>query len=350
MTCWPGKPVGREEENMPRDPYSVLGVSPNATDDEVKKAYRELARKYHPDAYRDHPLAELAEEKMKEINEAYDQIQKMRAAGGNGSGSYSGGSSNGNADFAAVRNAIQVGNLAAAEAMLNAIQNHNAEWYFLMGSLYYRRGWYDEAKSHFQTAASMDPGNMEYRTAAARMQNTQTVYTQTGNGGSSTDDACCSMLQSLMSSLGFLDHFQSQHDTNLPNLCNMDSQSLACFVHARKTFFFSFVFPFFAKIISPRFFKCNAHFFQKYPKNYRFLTKRLSFVHICAPFVRTFVNFSSILLVKLHKAFSASPSGASFPVPALPQSGGTWAACCPASSGFGSSSPVFPAWPPDSAR
>lgn len=198
MICWPERPVGRKEENMPRDPYSVLGVSPNATDEEVKKAYRELARKYHPDAYRDHPLAELAEEKMKEINEAYDQIQKMRAAGGSGSGSYSGGSSGGNADFAAVRNAIQVGNLAAAEAMLNAIQNHNAEWYFLMGSLHYRRGWYDEARSHFQTAASMDPGNMEYRSAAARMQNTQTVYTQTGNGGSSADDACCSLLQSLM--------------------------------------------------------------------------------------------------------------------------------------------------------
>ena len=60
------------------DPYSVLGVSPNASDEEIKKAYRELARKYHPDNYQNNPLADLAEEKMKEINEAYDMIQRQR--------------------------------------------------------------------------------------------------------------------------------------------------------------------------------------------------------------------------------------------------------------------------------
>ena len=72
------------------DPYKVLGVSSNATDDEIKKAYRELARKYHPDKYRDSDLADLASEKMKEINAAYEEIQKMRAAGGNPSGNNSG--------------------------------------------------------------------------------------------------------------------------------------------------------------------------------------------------------------------------------------------------------------------
>ena len=67
-----------------RDPYSVLGVSPNASDEEVKKAYRELARKYHPDNYQNNPLADLAEEKMKEINEAYETITKQRSGGGGG--------------------------------------------------------------------------------------------------------------------------------------------------------------------------------------------------------------------------------------------------------------------------
>ena len=60
-----------------RDPYTVLGVSSNASDQEIKKAYRELARKYHPDNYVDNPLADLAEEKMKEINAAYEQITKQ---------------------------------------------------------------------------------------------------------------------------------------------------------------------------------------------------------------------------------------------------------------------------------
>ena len=63
------------------DPYKVLGVSPSATDEEVKDAYRKLAKKYHPDQYADSPLKDLADEKMKEINEAYDAITAKRKAG-----------------------------------------------------------------------------------------------------------------------------------------------------------------------------------------------------------------------------------------------------------------------------
>ena len=71
------------------DPYSVLGVSPNASDEEIKKAYRNLSRKYHPDSYGDNPLADLAEEKFKEVQDAYKQIMDERSRGG----SYSGGNS-----------------------------------------------------------------------------------------------------------------------------------------------------------------------------------------------------------------------------------------------------------------
>ena len=100
------------------DPYSVLGVKPDASDDEIKRAYRELARKYHPDNYQNNPLADLAEEKMKEINEAYDAITKMRSGGGHQSGGYQGGyqqsygsSSQGSSLYNQVRQAINMGDL-----------------------------------------------------------------------------------------------------------------------------------------------------------------------------------------------------------------------------------------------
>lgn len=79
---------------MTKNPYEVLGVPQSASDDEVKKAYRDLSRKYHPDANVNNPLADLAEEKFKEVQEAYDMIMKQRAQGG-GSYSYGGGSSTG---------------------------------------------------------------------------------------------------------------------------------------------------------------------------------------------------------------------------------------------------------------
>lgn len=184
-----------------RDPYEVLGVSPNASEEEVKKAYRELARKYHPDKYVDNPLADLAQEKMKEINEAYDTIIKgggarnasYGSAGGNAGRSYTGGT----AQYAAIRSAINAGNLAFAEQQLMAVANRTAEWYFLMGSVYYRKGWVDEARKHFATACSMDPSNMEYRQALARVQTGGQAYRPAGYGGMSNSgncDCCSSLL------------------------------------------------------------------------------------------------------------------------------------------------------------
>ena len=143
-----------------RDPYQVLGVPSTATDEEVKKAYRDLARKYHPDNYHDNPLADLAQERMKEINEAYEAVQSQRKAQRSGGYSASGagygtgyggyqsayqGPYQGSSRYQRVRMAISSGDLNLAEELLNAQTNHDAEWNFLKGAICYRRGWLDEA-------------------------------------------------------------------------------------------------------------------------------------------------------------------------------------------------------------
>ena len=186
-----------------RDPYSVLGVSSNASDEEIKKAYRDLARKYHPDNYHDNPLADLAQEKMKEINEAYDAITKSRSGGGSSGGGYQSytssnrGGGYGSSEFSQIRALINAGNLGMAEQMLNASQSRNAEWNFLMGSLYYRRGWLDEARSYYQRAVEMDPGNGEYRQALNYMSMGGQAYRPAGyarGGGFDMCDVCTAMM------------------------------------------------------------------------------------------------------------------------------------------------------------
>ncbi len=179
-----------------KDPYEVLGVPHGASEDEIKKAYRELARKYHPDNYANNPLADLAQEKMKEINEAYDLLTK---GGTTDSGSsYSNYTSN-SGSLTEVRRLIQLGDLDGAEAKLNGIANHNAEWYYLRGVIAQRRGWMDEAAQNFRIAASMEPGNFEYTRAAGSAGNGGYTYRQTQYGDNGTDDLCnlCSTLMCL---------------------------------------------------------------------------------------------------------------------------------------------------------
>lgn len=169
-----------------RDPYIVLGVNPNASDDEIKRAYRELARKYHPDNYQNNPLADLAEEKMKEINEAYDAITRQRSTSGpsgsyqqqnqSGQWSHNGYQTSGKTTYAQARSYINAGNLSAAEQILRQVGNRDGEWHFLMGYIAYQRGWLDEAHQNFQLACRMDPGNPEYQQALSMMQRGGQAY------------------------------------------------------------------------------------------------------------------------------------------------------------------------------
>lgn len=187
------------------DPYAVLGVSPSASDEEIKRAYRELAKKYHPDSYANNPLADLAEAKMKEINEAYDAIVRQRTQGGGyqapgggsgyqGSNQYQGQryQNGGGGQFAQVRQLINQNNLRQAEQLLRSTPTQNAEWYYLMGVISHRRGFLEEARQNYWTACSMEPHNMEYQQA----MNSIGAYANQGRyqGGSNDLSTLCTTL------------------------------------------------------------------------------------------------------------------------------------------------------------
>ncbi len=172
-----------------------MGVSRDASDEDIKKAYRELARKYHPDNYADTNLSDLAGEKMKEINEAYDNIQKMRSGGSTGS------QSTGSSDFIRVRQLFNSGQFSEAEWILDATpqSQRGAEWNFLKGCVLMQRGFYFDAQKYIETACYLDPGNVEYRNAKqqmhARAQSYGSPYTTTRYGaGCSGGDLCTSLL------------------------------------------------------------------------------------------------------------------------------------------------------------
>ena len=130
------------------DPYKVLGIDRNATDDEVKTAYRKLSRKYHPDANVNNPNKDKAEEMFKLVQQAYDQIMNERKHGGytsggfGSNGTYGGfgdfGSFNGNTGYSqdnsyytAAANYINNARYHEALNVLNNISDRNAQWYFL---------------------------------------------------------------------------------------------------------------------------------------------------------------------------------------------------------------------------
>ena len=175
------------------DPYKILGISPDATDDQVKAAYREMARKYHPDQYSNNPLSDLAQEKMQEINEAYDTIVRLRQNGGGAGSSRSGGRSR----YADIRQMITGGRITDAEMLLDGIPavTRDAEWHFLKGSVLYKKGWLEDAYQHISTACRMDPANMEYRAALNQMSHgRQTGTYTTAPVGNSGCDMCTGLL------------------------------------------------------------------------------------------------------------------------------------------------------------
>lgn len=189
------------------NPYKVLGVNEGATNEEIRAAYLSLVKKYHPDKYTDPDMKQLANEKLKETNEAYDQLTKnpgktassgysgaAYGAGGHG-GSYSGPEAD---RFVRARSLINAGNLDGAKTILDSIQTRNAEWYYLYGIIYLRQGWYDKAREFLGRAYRTEPGNAEYAQAYNTLRYTGNPYSRPRQSTSYGNCSACDICSGLM--------------------------------------------------------------------------------------------------------------------------------------------------------
>lgn len=186
------------------DPYSVLGIGRDASDEEIKKAYRKMSRKYHPDANVGNPNIDQIEEKFKEIQQAYQQIMKEREAEKNGySGSYGyggygstgygsqnyggyGSGSSSNSQYQSYLNAaanyIRSGHYSEALNVLNNIPERSALWYFYSASANSGLGNNVIALDHARKAVELEPNNMQYRMLLSQMESGRSWYSSMSGG------------------------------------------------------------------------------------------------------------------------------------------------------------------------
>ena len=169
------------------NPYNVLGISPGATDEEIKKAYRTLSRKYHPDANVNNPNREQAEERFKEIQQAYNQIMQEKQQGGSGFNGYGsarfGGCSSQTQDSPQMQAAANyLANRCYQEAMnvLNNISDHSARWYYFCAVAHAGLGNNVTARECAEQAVRLEPSNIEYRQLMQQLNYGGTWYSSMG--------------------------------------------------------------------------------------------------------------------------------------------------------------------------
>lgn len=189
------------------DPYSVLGVSRDASMDEIKKAYRKLSRKYHPDANINNPNKEEAEEKFKQVQQAYDQIVKEREQGASQS-SWSGGFGGGyqtqddqrSMEMRAAANYINAAHYQEALNVLNRMAERNGQWYYYHAVANAGAGNTASAMEDARKAVDMEPNNMQYQQLYQQLQSGGQWYWNQGNGygyerpGNGFGNCCCQCL------------------------------------------------------------------------------------------------------------------------------------------------------------
>ena len=162
------------------DPYSVLGIPRNASDEEIKKAYRSLSRKYHPDANINNPRKDQAEARFKEVQQAYQQIMQEREYQNSGSYDDYGGFGNFRGFNAQYQQAgyDSSGHYREALNLLNGIRQHNARWYYYSALANSGLGNNVIALQHAQEALRLEPGNLQYQLLVRRFESGGNWYRQ----------------------------------------------------------------------------------------------------------------------------------------------------------------------------
>lgn len=198
---------------MMTDPYQVLGVSPSASDDEIKRAYRELSRKYHPDTNANNPLADLAEEKFKQVQDAYQQIMADRERNGQRSYGYGGYAQNSSSQsssggyyawqedskMVAAVNYINSRHYNEALRVLSEVTNRTGHWHYFNAMAHAGMGNNIEALNYARQAVNMEPNNSEFNELLNRLSYGGRRYQSNGAGygygGSScgTGNFCCDL-------------------------------------------------------------------------------------------------------------------------------------------------------------